>query len=80
MYNTKLLSTEYQQTLAAGEQEAVTFIPGMSPVAWQHVNLFGSFEFGDEDHIVDMQALDAYYADSAFWHQANQVPQGKAFD
>lgn len=32
----------------------------MSPVAWQHVNLIGSFEFGDEDPIVDMQALAAH--------------------
>ena len=79
-YNTKLLSAVYQQKLATGDQEAVAFIRRMSPVAWQHVNLLGSFEFGDEDPIVDMQALAAHYADSAFWHQATQVPPGEAFD
>lgn len=79
-YNTKLLSAVYQQKLATGDQEAVAFIRGMSPVAWQHVNLFGSFEFGDEDPVVDMQALAAHYADSAFWHQATRVPPGEAFD
>ncbi len=44
-----------------------SLIRRMSPVAWQHVNLSGSFEIGDEDPIVDMQALAAHYADSAFW-------------
>jgi len=34
----------------------------LSPVAWQHVNLLGSFEFGGEDPIVDMKALAAHYA------------------
>lgn len=48
-YNTKLLSAVSQQKLAVGDLEAVAFIQGMSPVARQHVNLFGSFKFGDED-------------------------------
>jgi TnpA family transposase len=79
-YNTKLLSTVYEQKLAADDQEAVAFIRGMSPVAWQHVNLFGSFEFSDEDPGIDMLALAAPYADSAFWNQVTLAPQNDAFD
>jgi hypothetical protein len=48
----------------------------MSPVAWQHVNMFGSFEFSDEDPDIDMDALAARYADSVFWSNATQPGQG----
>jgi hypothetical protein len=30
----------YAQKLAAGDQEAIAILRGISPVAWQHVNLF----------------------------------------
>ena len=43
--------------VAAGDLDAIAFIQGMSPVAWQHVNMFGSFEFSDEAPDVDMEAL-----------------------
>ena len=52
----------------------------MSPVAWQHVNMFGSFEFSDEDPDIDMDALAAQYADSVFWSNATQPGQGDLFD
>jgi len=71
-YNTKLLSQVYEQKLAAGDLEAVAAIRRMSPVAWQHVNLFGTFEFSDEEFIVDMAALVARYDDESFWKQATQ--------
>lgn len=45
-YNTALLSRVYERKRAAGDQAATELITSMSPVAWQHVNLFGSFEFG----------------------------------
>ncbi|WP_457825277.1 Tn3 family transposase, partial [Staphylococcus aureus] len=44
-YNTALLSRVYAQKERAGDQEAMDIIAGMSPIAWQHINLFGSFEF-----------------------------------
>ena len=37
-YNTALLSKVYEQKVAAGDLDAIAFIQGMSPVAWQHVN------------------------------------------
>ena len=68
-YNTALLSKVYEQKVAAGDLDAIAFIQGMSPVAWQHVNMFGSFEFSDEAPDIDMEALAARYADAAFLEQ-----------
>lgn len=42
-YNTALLSRVHAQKLAAGDLEAAELVKKVSPVAWQHVNLFGSF-------------------------------------
>lgn len=39
------MSRVYEQKQAAGDQGAQAIIKGISPVAWQHVNLLGSFEF-----------------------------------
>jgi TnpA family transposase len=55
-YNTALLSKVYEQKVAAGDLDAIAFIQGMSPVAWQHVNMFGSFEFSEEDPDIDLEA------------------------
>ena len=52
----------YEQKVASGDLDAIAFIQGMSPVAWQHVNMFGSFEFSDEAPDVDLEALAARYA------------------
>lgn len=41
-------------------------IRGLSPVAWQHANLFGSFEFSPANSTIDIDALAAYYADPAY--------------
>ena len=79
-YNTALLSKVYEQKVAAGDLDAMAFIQGMSPVAWQHVNMFGSFEFSDEDPDIDMEALAAQYADAVFWSNATQPGQGDLFD
>ncbi len=59
----------YEQTLVTEDQEAQTIIKGISPVAWQHVNLFGSFEFRKTSK-VDIDALVACYADQTYWSKA----------
>ena len=79
-YNTALLSKVYEQKVAAGDLDAIAFIQGMSPVAWQHVNMFGSFEFSDDEQSIDLEALAARYADSVFWSNATQLGQGDLFD
>jgi hypothetical protein len=45
---------------------AIAFIQGLSPLAWQHVNMLASFELGDENPNIDLEALAARYADSVF--------------
>ena len=79
-YNTMLLSKVYEQKVAAGDLDAIAFIQGMSPMAWQHVNMFGSFEFSDEDPDIDMEELAAKYADAVFWSKATQPQQLDLFD
>jgi len=69
-YNTVLLSRVYEQKQATGDQGAQAIIKGISPVAWQHINLFGSFEFSPSTSKVDIDALVARYADPAYWHKA----------
>ncbi len=71
-YNTVLLSRVYKQKRAAGDQSAMDLIAGMSPVAWQHVNLFGAFDFG-QTGAVDMDTLAAYYEDPAYWARIQQA-------
>jgi hypothetical protein len=70
----------YEQKMAAGDLDAIAFIQGMLPVAWQHVNMFGSFEFSNEAPDIDMEALAARYADSVFWNNATQPGQLDLFD
>ena len=79
-YNTALLSKVYEQKVAAGDLDAIAFIQGMSPVAWQHVNMFGAIEFSDDEQSIDLEALAARYADSVFWSNATQPGQGELFD
>jgi TnpA family transposase len=71
-YNTLLLSRVYEQKQAAGDHAAVKIIQGISPVAWQNVNLFGAFEFSPANSKVDIDALVARYADPVYWSKALQ--------
>lgn len=68
-YNTVLLSRVYEQILANDDKEAQDIITGISPIAWQHVNLFGSFEFSKTSK-VDMDALVSCCADPTYWSRA----------
>ena len=43
---------------------------GISPVSWQHVNLFGVIEFSRAQSLGDLDALAARYADPACWRKA----------
>ncbi|MBC3879742.1 Tn3 family transposase [Undibacterium sp. FT79W] len=44
-YNTLILSRVYEQKLRSGDDTAIEMMRRISPVAWQHINLFGTFEF-----------------------------------
>ena len=52
-------------------------IQRMSPVAWQHINLIGQFEFSVADSKVDINALVERYADQDCWNKSLQ-PQSEA--
>ena len=67
-----LLSRVYEQKQAADDQEALAIIKDISPVAWQHINLFGTFEFSPSTAKVDIDALIVRYADPTCWHKAIQ--------
>jgi TnpA family transposase len=69
-YNTVLLSRVYEQKQAVGDQNALTQLQGISPVAWQHINMYGSFEFSPSTSKIDIDALVARYADPKYWLQA----------
>jgi TnpA family transposase len=69
-YNTALLSRVYEQKRTAGDREAMAAMAGISPVAWQHVNLFGVIEFNRARTRVDLDTLAARYADPACWRKA----------
>ena len=75
-YNTALLSKVSLQRLAAGDHAAIEMMRGISPVAWQHVNLFGTFEFNDAMSEIDLDELAARYADPAYWNKAFTQTQG----
>ena len=72
-YNTALLSRVHEQKRAAGDEAAMAFIAGMSPVAWRHINLFGAMDFGAATTPVDIDALASYYADPEYWTRLLQA-------
>ena len=53
-------------------EQQQTIIKDISPVAWQHINLFGTFEFSPSTSNVDIEALVVRYADPTYWHKAIQ--------
>ena len=77
-YNTVLLSGVYELKQAAGDQGAMDIIRGMSPVAWQHINLFGTFEFSQAASKVDIDALVTKYAGHEYWYKTlSTVDEGR---
>lgn len=71
-YNTLLLSRVHDFKQEANDRAAVEVLAGISPVAWQHVNLYGRFEFSPSAPQVDIEALAARYNDPACWESALQ--------
>lgn len=71
-YNTLLLSRVYENKQAADDREAMDIVGTISPVAWQHVNLFGRFEFSPTAASVDMEALAERFDDPDLWKSAQE--------
>lgn len=66
-YNTLLLSRVYESKLAEGDQAAIELMRRISPIAWQHINLFGTFEFSPNTTKLDIDALVAMYSNPEHW-------------
>lgn len=79
-YNMALLSKVYEHKSAANDHQAMAIIRGISPVAWQHVNLFGTFEFSPAESKVDLEALAARYIDPVYWSQVLREEQEAHLD
>lgn len=56
-YNASLLSNLLKYKESNGNKQDVALIKQVSPVAWQHVNMFGRYEFGKRPEVVDMNAI-----------------------
>lgn len=71
-YNTLLLSRVYEQKQAMGDEVAMAIIRGISPIAWQHVNLVGKFESSPTASPIDINGLAARYNDPECWKKTLQ--------
>jgi Tn3 transposase DDE domain len=76
-YNTLLLSRVAEQKLAAGDSDALENLKGVSPVAWRHVNLTGSFDFSASASPIDLEVLAARYSDLEIWRRSLQEGDGE---
>ena len=56
-YNAALLSSLLAHYEKEGNAEMVERIKRLSPVAWQHINLVGKFEFYSDEKVIDLQLV-----------------------
>jgi hypothetical protein len=61
-----------EQKLAAGDTDAFALLKCVSPVAWRHINLTGTFDFTATGSPIDLDALAARYSDPEFWRRSLQ--------
>ena len=55
-YNATILSAIYQHYLTIDPEKAKEIVR-FSPVAWQHINFIGKYEFYNREHIVNIQEV-----------------------
>ena len=70
-YNAAISSRVLEQKQAASDDEMVGILKGISPVAWQHVNLYGRFEFNKRGN-VDLAALVKVFDEPECWTRITQ--------
>lgn len=56
-YNASILSEllAYQET--TGDVQGAALLKQVSPIAWQHINLYGRYEFNKRPELIDMDAM-----------------------
>ncbi|GAC1653841.1 MAG: hypothetical protein NVS4B8_29070 [Herpetosiphon sp.] len=56
-YNTTILSRVLAHKAATGDTAGAAVISQISPVAWQHVNFYGRYEFTTRPDPIDIEAV-----------------------
>jgi len=56
-YNATILSGLLTHRLAQGDAAGVAMLTHVSPIAWQHINFYGRYEFTKRPEPVDMELL-----------------------
>ncbi len=56
-YNATLLSNVLNYKEGAGDAQGAALLKQVSPVAWQHINLYGRYEFSKSPETIDVGAL-----------------------
>ena len=54
-YNTTILSRLLDHAQSSGDKEWAERIKKASPVAWQHINFYGRYEFGKPAQPIDVE-------------------------
>ena len=56
-YNMTLLSQLWALKERRGDREGAALLGRISPVAWQHINFYGRYEFGTPPEAIDLEAI-----------------------
>ena len=56
-YNATILSHVLAGKGGAGDTQAAALLKQVSPVAWQHINLYGRYEFSRAPEAIDIDAI-----------------------
>ena len=68
-YQAYLLSALLTQKKKAGRHEEVDLIKRISPIAWQNVNLFGRFEFHNQQNEINIEEMISLFEQKIIWQQ-----------
>jgi Tn3 transposase DDE domain len=63
-YNATLLSKLFAHEESRGDMQGTALVKQVSPVAWQHVNLYGRYEFRKQPEPVDVDEIVGELAES----------------
>ena len=56
-YNTIILSDLWRLKEQRGEDQEVAVLERVSPVAWQHINFYGRYEFTNPPEQIDIETM-----------------------
>jgi hypothetical protein len=67
-------SALYEAAVKAGRFKEAEIIKRISPVAWQHINLRGRFEF-QKQHLFNIEELISTFARETGWQQLKEIDE-----